>query len=87
MDKMSSAESEDFPASTGRPGGQTSPLPPRPAPAGPHEGAPPAPAAFPRPDSLVSLSLLPAHETPLSSLPGDPLSHAAGGREKQGLLG
>ena len=39
MDKMSSAESEDFPASAGMPGGQTSPLPPRPAPAGPHEGA------------------------------------------------
>ena len=64
MDKMSSAESEDFPANAGRPGGQTSPLPPRPAPAGPHEGAPPAPAAFPRPDSLVSLSLLSAHRPP-----------------------
>ena len=32
-------ESEDFQVSAGRPGGQTSPLPPRPAPSGPHEGA------------------------------------------------
>lgn len=64
MDKLSSAEGEDFQVSAGRPGGQTSPLPPRPAPSGPHEGALPAPAAFPRPHSSVSLSLLPAHEGP-----------------------
>ena len=79
MDKMSSAESEDFPANAGRPGGQASPLPPR--------GGSPSSSSVSQTRLLSKPLSAFCSQTPLSSLPGDPLSHPAGGREKQGLLG